>query len=198
VASDRESSFEGLSEDAFERLYARWNPIVFRYLVHLVGPGPLADDLFQETWMKAIQHQEQLRDPKRFGPWILRIARNLAFNHSRQSRRRGQVWILSNLARAGEAADLSDPIEREPDRAPDPRDQAVRGERRRILQQALGELEPAEQEMLQLRYFEHLTLAEVAEVLRVPIGTVCTKTYRALKAIRVRMQAQGYPSLKAL
>jgi RNA polymerase sigma-70 factor (ECF subfamily) len=184
--------------DAFDRLYARWSAVVYRYAVHLVGPGPPADDLFQETWMKAIEHQSQLRDPHRFRPWIMRIARNLAFNQARGSRRRGQVWILSNLGIGDDASPGSDPVSQCPDVAPDPREVAIDAERRRILQDLLAGLEPKVQEMLQLRYFESLTLAEVAEILGIPLGTVCTKTYRALRTIRDRMQRRGYPGLKAI
>ena len=184
-------------QEIFQRLYEQWSAPVYRYVVHLVGQGQLAEDLFQDTWMKAIENHQQLRQPERFGPWIFRIARNLTFNQIRQRRRKAQVWILSNLCDHEEEG-MEDLIGRQAGTLPDLLDVAIDTQRRFILQQALVELEPQTQEMLQLRYFEHLTLPEVATVLGVPLGTVCTKIHRALKTIRRTMEARGYRELGAI
>jgi RNA polymerase sigma-70 factor (ECF subfamily) len=95
----------------FAEFYEQWSAAVYRYLVHLVGNSGAADDLFQETWASALEHHHQLRDPKLFAVWIFRIARNAAFNEMRKSRRKCQVWILSNLA-APEDEDQGDPFDR--------------------------------------------------------------------------------------
>ena len=184
-------------QEFFELLYEEWSEPVYRYLIHLIGRGGLAEDLFQDTWMKAIENHQQLRDHERFGPWLFRIARNLAFNQLRQHRRKGQVWILSNLTKH-EDGEVEDLIGRQPGNLPDPRQSAIDEQRRSILQEVITDLEPQTQEMLQLRYFEHLTLPEVATVLGVPLGTVCTKIHRALKAIRGVMQARGFRELGAM
>lgn len=181
----------------FEAQYDAWSESVYRYLVHLIGSPEAVEDLFQETWMKALEHRHTLADPGRFGPWILRIARNLAFNLTRQRRRKAHVWVLSDLAFADEP-DADAVLDREASDAPGPRDRAIQAERRRIIRQAIGALDLQAQEMIQLRYFERLTLAEVAEVLGVPLGTVCTKVHRSLKAVRQRLRAQGYMELSEI
>lgn len=182
---------------AFEDYYEEWSDSVYRYLVHFVGSPSVAEDLFQETWMRALERQGQLKAEERFGPWILRIARNQALNYQRRSRNKLQVWILSNLV-SREESKGEDLVARSPGKDPTPRENAVRTQQREILQEAMGELEPTTQEMLQLRYFEELTLSEVAEVLDVPLGTVCSRIHRALKAIRERLKSRGFSKLNEI
>jgi RNA polymerase sigma-70 factor (ECF subfamily) len=143
--------------------------------------------------MKVMQRREQLRDHERFGPWIFRIARNLAFNEMRKSRRKARVWILSNLAWEGEESECL--FDRIPHPAQNPLERTIDGERRRIIQQAIAELDALTQEMLQLRYFEQFSLVEIAEALHVPLGTVCTKIHRGLKAVQRKLKGQGIHAL---
>jgi len=170
---------------------------VFRYLMHLVGSRVVAEDLFQETWMRVLERRHQLQNEDRFGPWLLRIARNLAFNHLRRRQNKMQVWILSNLG-SFEDEPSTDLVEREPSSEPNPQERAIQSERGEILEQALSKLDFPTQEMLHLRYFETLTLAEIAEVLHTPLGTVCTKVHRGLKAVREEMRRLGYTQLDEL
>ena len=179
--------------DSFESLYDRWSDATYRYLVHLVGPTPLADDLFQETWMKAVEHSEQLRNQDQFGAWVFRIARNLVYNESRKKKRIGQVWLFSNLENPND--DMPRLLDIQPDHRPGPDSETINSERRHILEKVMANLDQQTQEILQLRYFEQLTLAEVAEVLEIPLGTVCTKTHRGLKAIRKGLESRGIKKL---
>jgi RNA polymerase sigma-70 factor (ECF subfamily) len=192
VIIDQKDSKQDFKPACFDQLYSRWNQPLYRYLVHLIGNTALAEDLYQDTWVNAIERIDQLRTQDCFGPWIFRIARNLAFNQMRKSRRRGQVWILSNLKIEKDVEEAEDLVFREPDRKPGPQNLAIQGQQREILQEAIDQLDLQSQEMLQLRYFEQMTLAEVAEILNVPIGTVCTKVHRSLRKIRVHLEQKGY------
>lgn len=189
--------FDLVDAETFDRLYQQWSDPIYRYLAHLVGHGALAEDLFQDAWMKAIEYRHQLRSQESFVPWIFRIARNLALNHRRTYERKAQVWIISNLCRDGDDS-ASGLMAQQVDDRPTPRDEAIEIQRRQILQEALLALDTETQEMLQLRYFEHLALSEVAEILDRPLGTVCTKVHRGLKAVRARLETMGHESLKAL
>lgn len=183
--------------EVFERLYDQWSDRIFGYLVHLVGDVPCAEDLFQETWMKVIEHASELRNPDRFGPWIFRIARNLAFNQMRARRRKMQIWTMSSLAGAdGNGAESV--LEWRSDPGPGPDAQAVGAQRREILRRVAGELPQDVQQMLHLRYFEQFKVAEIAEVMDVPLGTVCTKIHRGLKSIRAAMTENGMDDFASL
>ena len=196
MAGNASNASQDAGQPAFDGHYEQWGESVYRYLVHLVRSPTMAEDLFQETWMKAFEHQGELRDPARFRPWILRIARNLAFNHLRQRHNKLQVWAVSDLAGPSDADEAEGLLERQPNADPDPRERAIGGQRREIVAEAMTELDQTTQEMLQLRYYEECTLPEIAELLRVPLGTVCTKVHRGLKAIRERLKRQGLRGLE--
>ena len=146
--------------------------------------------------MKAFEHRDQLRDAARFRPWILRIARNLAFNRLRQRHNTLQIWAVSDLAGPGDAEEAEGLLEKEPSAERDPRERAIGSQRREIVAEAMTELDQVTQEMLQLRYFQECTLPEIAEMLGAPLGTVCTKVHRGLKAIRERLKRQGLSGLE--
>ena len=202
----RQSADGGTPSEAFskpfEDYYEEWSDAVYRYLIHIVGSQAAAEDLFQETWLKAFENRSQLKRSERFGSWIFRIARNSALNFLRQRKNKMQVWILSNLpGRDGEEFEGQpggDLIERQASDEASPRENAIQFQRREIIQQAIAELDLQSQEMLQLRYFEHLTLNEVAEVLNAPLGTVCTKVHRSLRAIRERLEQRGYCNIQEI
>lgn len=181
----------------WEKRYDEWSDRVYRYLLHLNGSREVAEDLFQDTWMRALDRRHQLTDHDRFGPWILRIARNLTFNANRKRSKRVQVHIWSQLAAGDEDGD-GDLTDREPGAIPGPRDKAIQHQRAEIIQEAVARLDSVSQEMLQLRYFEELTMAEIAELLEVPIGTVCTKVHRGLKHVRKVLERQGYRTLSEI
>ena len=183
--------------------YEQWSGAVYRYLVHLIGSGGEADDLFQDTWARAFKLRHQLRDPKLFSVWIFRIARNLAFNEMRKSRRKGQVWILSNLSSVGGRAMTQDeneenPLDRFSTGDAGPLDRTIDGQRREIIQEAVAQLDLASQEMLQLRYFEGFSLAEIAQFLNVPLGTVCTKIHRGLRMVQESLKRKGIRTLEEI
>jgi RNA polymerase sigma-70 factor, ECF subfamily len=198
VAQETSKASPNPEQPAFEDLYEQWSDAVYRYLMYLVRSTPLAEDLFQETWIKALEHSGQLRKASSFRPWILRIARNLAFNRMRQRRNKVQVWAVSDLASPAEPEETEDLVESHPTSDPDPRERAIGAQRREIVGEAIAELDPATQEMLQLRYFEELTLPEIAEMLATPLGTVCTKVHRGLKAIRQRLKRRGFREIEEI
>jgi RNA polymerase sigma-70 factor (ECF subfamily) len=197
VPSEPEERRLSLDAAAFERTYRDCARPIHRYLVHLVGPGAAAEDLFQETWLRAVERIDQLHDPSRIGPWLYRIARNLALNHLRERRRKTQVWAVSDLI-ADDAGGLDEIGGDRMGSDCNPRQEAIIEERRRILLELMSELDAETQSMLQLRYFENLKLAEIAEALDAPLGTVCTKIHRALAVIRAKMEKRGHHGVQAL
>src|SRR5438132_675511 len=113
---------------SFELLYEQWSGPIYRYLARLAGPGKPAEDLFQDTWLKVIEHRGQLRDSRRFAPWLYRIARNLAFNEAREGRRKTRVWNMSSL-NAKDGALLERLPERPSHEAPRPLARAIDNQR---------------------------------------------------------------------
>src|SRR5262249_29741766 len=71
--------------DAFDALLARYQNRLYRYLLRFTANAAVAEDLFQETWLKVITQIHRYDDGRPFEPWLLRVARNLALDHFRKA-----------------------------------------------------------------------------------------------------------------
>src|SRR6266566_6883247 len=71
--------------DAFDALLTRYQNRLYRYLLRLTGNTAVAEDLFQETWLKMITHIHRYDERRPFEPWLYSVARNLAIDHLRKT-----------------------------------------------------------------------------------------------------------------
>ena len=84
--------------DSFQILYARHKTLLYNYLNRILNfDRTLADDLFQQTWIRALDHLPGYRDQKQFPAWLLRIAHNLVMDHYRKSRIAQQFGLDSSV-----------------------------------------------------------------------------------------------------
>jgi RNA polymerase sigma-70 factor (ECF subfamily) len=167
-------SGERVADDAFIRaLYAEHGGALLRYALHLTGGDrQKAEDLVQETIVRAWRHPEALADrPAR--PWLFAVARNLAVDahRARQSR----------PPEAGEEAFEKLPAQ----------DDADRTLESWAVAEALASLRPDHRSVLVETYYRGCSVAEAATALGIPPGTVKSRTYYALKALRLALQERG-------
>lgn len=142
-----------------DRLVAENLRRIFLLIYRIVGNVPDAQDLTQETFIKALQRREQLRDAERAAHWLSRIASNTALDFLR---RHGRLnWC--ELEEAGEP--LVSPLE-------SPEERILEAERRQWLEEALQTLTPRERAALILRDVEDLPAEEVARCLNCSKATV--------------------------
>jgi RNA polymerase sigma-70 factor (ECF subfamily) len=150
------SSREAL-EEQFVQLYMRR---VFVVIYRIVGNVSDAQDLTQETFIKALQRREQLKDLEKAGHWLSRIASNTAIDFLRKRNR--QNWTpLEDVAGA-----LSMPGEAGPEA------QLLAGEQKSLLDEGLSKLTERERTALVLRDIEDLPAEEVAQRLNCGKATV--------------------------
>jgi RNA polymerase sigma factor (sigma-70 family) len=71
---------------AFDVIYAKWRPRVFRFLVRQLGDRATAEDLLQETFLRLVGHRARLRSDTDIGAWLFTVARHLAVSHGRWRR----------------------------------------------------------------------------------------------------------------
>jgi len=138
----------------------------------LLGAGEDADDVVQEAFVKAFRHLSRFRAAEPFGPWLLRIVANETKNLTR-SRRRRAALALRLCAAEPEGAEATSPV-----------DEVLAAERRARLVAAVNALPDRERQVLVCRYFLELSEAETAQVLAWPIGSVKSRTARALNRLR--------------
>jgi RNA polymerase sigma factor (sigma-70 family) len=138
----------------------------------LLGAGEESDDVVQEAFVKAFRHLSRFRVGEPFGPWLLRIVANETRNLTRSRRRRAALALqLCTVESEGMAAD-------------GPVDEVLAAERRARLVAAVNTLPDRERQVLVCRYFLELSEAETAQVLEWPIGSVKSRTSRALNRLR--------------
>jgi RNA polymerase sigma-70 factor (ECF subfamily) len=157
--------------DAYGVLVARYTLRAHR-AAFLLGAGEEADDVVQEAFVKAFRHLSRFRAGEPFGPWLLRIVANETRNLTRSRRRRAALALrLSSVESEGTAAGgLVDEV--------------LATERRTRLMAAVNALPERERQVLACRYFLELSEAETAQVLGWPLGSVKSRTWRALNRLR--------------
>jgi len=154
---------------------------LLRYLLFLTGKRELAEDLFQETWMRVLTRGTQYDGRARFDTWLFTIARNLVIDNSRKRR-------LASLDEMAENNEDGQPFEIASDE-PSPLDMVRTGEQSAHLAAVLLKLDAAYREVLTLRFHEELSLEEIATVTRAPLSTVKSRLYRGLAALRPHLES---------
>ncbi len=165
---------------AFAEIMRRYQRAVYRVAYGYMRSPSDADDLAQETFVRAYQAIGRFRVGEPLYPWLARIASNLALSLLR-SRRRKLETPLEPLVEAGHQWGVD----------ADPADDVARSERDRHLQAAFAELKPEHQAVLILRVVQDLSYEEIARTLSVPLGTVMSRLSRARAELKARLTARG-------
>ncbi len=162
-------------------LYRRYVPTVFKIASEALGRDA-AEDIVQEVFASVWKNAgtfDPARGPVR--PWIVQIARSRVLNELRRRSRKPE---------SGEEGDAS-VLQELPDGASPP-DQAVWEEyRRSAIQKAIGSLAPPQRQALSLAFFEELTHEQVADTLKVPLGTTKTRIRSGLQQLRIALAAMA-------
>ena len=153
---------------AFEQLVERHRDVVFRVVARLVASDQEAEDLTQDTFLRAFHRLERYRGEAPFRSWLLRIAHNTAVTYVTRSGRAD----TQPLDAAGEQ--VAGSVE-----AGSPADQLERRERRQRLDIKLKGLGPAHRTVLVLRDIEGLSYEEIARITDAPLGSVKGRLHRA-------------------
>lgn len=153
---------------------------LLRYLLFLTGKREVAEDLFQETWMRVLLRGSQYNGAARFDTWLFTIARNLVIDLSRKR----QMASLDEMSEAGED---ERPFEVVMD-GPSPLEQFATRENRAEVGEVLLKLERRYREVITLRFHEEMSLEEIATVTQVPLSTVKSRLYRGLAALKPEIE----------
>ncbi|HSU18603.1 MAG TPA: sigma-70 family RNA polymerase sigma factor [Acidobacteriaceae bacterium] len=158
---------------------------LMRYLMFLTNRREVAEDLFQEVWIRVLRSGAQYNGKARFDTWIFTIARNLVIDLSRKR-------TMSSLDEMRECGEDERPFEIAQD-GPSPLEQFKGREDAAELAEVMLTLEPSYREVLTLRFHEELSLEEIASVTRAPLSTVKSRLYRGLASLKpklVQLRAQ--------
>jgi RNA polymerase sigma-70 factor (ECF subfamily) len=149
---------------------------VFSLVYRTVRQREDAEDLTQETFIRAFRALSTYDPQYRFSSWLFKIASNLCIDHLR--RQRGETVSLD---------DEEAPLEL-PDIAGDPEDAVVRKDQRDVIERAIEMLPPDYRLVILLRHREERSYEEIAEIMGIPLGTVKAKVHRARGALKERLR----------
>jgi RNA polymerase sigma-70 factor, ECF subfamily len=159
-----------------DHLIEQYQQRLYRYLLFPTGDSALAEDLFQETWIRVLERGHQYNAKSKFESWLFAIARNLVIDVSRRKKFRS----LEELA----DPESNQPFEPPDDRAVSALQLLVARENEQAVQLSLLKIPAYYREVLLLRFHEELGLEEIAAVLATPLSTVKSRLYRGLEALK--------------
>jgi RNA polymerase sigma-70 factor (ECF subfamily) len=176
--------------DAFRVLVERHSRKVYRLAFRLIGNEEDAEDIVQETFLRAYRSLERFNEQAQFSSWIYRIASNHALDMLRGRKRRTE---RSLSAPVGDSDGLS-VADRLASPDPGPDRVAQGGQLHQRIQGALEELTPQERVAFTLRHYEGHTVEEISGFLNVSASATRNAVFRAVQKVRRALQpGEGEP-----
>jgi RNA polymerase sigma-70 factor (ECF subfamily) len=175
---------------AFEELFERYEGAIRRHLYYITNDESVAQDLFQETFLRVWTRARQWNGQGTVKGWLFRIATNLALNHLRTRRRRPEqpLELPENLVDDDDLPDtpawLVDAASLGPEAV------AEQVEQRTRLQRILQDLPEEKRELLHLVHQMEFSLREAADELGIPEGTAKSRLYYARQQVKHGLQVE--------
>ena len=170
---------------AYDALVRQYEQLAFRAAYLVTRDEQEAADAVQDAFLRAYRALGSFKLGQPFRPWLMRIVTNLALNRVEATQRRTRMTERYTQEVIVSADN------------PSPERELAKREQSERLLQAVGQLTPAEQTLISLRYFLELPENEVAEALNVPKGTIKSRLHRTLARLREIISSE-YPDLKEL
>ncbi|MEW6365876.1 MAG: sigma-70 family RNA polymerase sigma factor [Acidobacteriota bacterium] len=166
---------------AFEQLVQRYERPLFTYILRMLGNREDAEDVFQDTVRRILEHMESYEERGKFGSWLFRIAHRLCADRARRSAR----WrpLLSRKIRAED----SDRAREWADPSPGPDEVLEEKELMDLIACALRRLPPRQREVFLLREHSGLRFREISEIVGRPLNTVLGQMRLATLAVRAAL-----------
>jgi len=160
-------------KDAFEELVKRWEKRLWYYAFRVTCSEPAAWDILQETWLAIIKGIRKLEDVAVFPKWAFRIASNKCTD-----------WLRRQHLQSRFESEFLEQMQNESDVA-----QNI-DNKTELLRSAVAKLSFNQRAMLMLRYNEGFEIAQIADILSIPEGTVKSRIHRAINQLRQMVEHQ--------
>ncbi len=165
--------------NAFELLIRKYQGMIYALCHRLTGAHQAADDLAQDTFIKAYQALPSFIDGRDFYPWVRKIALNNSYNFLKRRNREAPLLDEETMTRPNHLSA----------RPESPDETAERDELERKFRESLQAL-PADQKVIfTMRAIENLSYAEIAQTLHIPVGTVMSRLSRARQKLKADLAA---------
>ena len=161
---------------AFESLYEMHKATIFRAVLGITHDRAVAEEILQDTFLRAFKNMDRVRDGVSLAPWLYRIAVNLSYDWSVRHRR--WLSIINEIVDRIVVTTVPSP-----ERSVEERE--VEG----LLYEAIERLEFKQRTTLVLFYLQDFSLLEIAEVMECPVGTVKSRLHYARENLRRQLLA---------
>jgi len=174
--------------EAFRELVERHSRPLFRLAYRMTGSESDAEDVVQETFLKAYRQLARFDGRASFGTWLHRIAANCALDIVRARRRRGEQFS-EPAAPSGDVRNITDDLMHSvPSGDPAPDRLAMAGQTRRRVAEAMNELSAVERAAFVMRHFEGVSMEEIGRVLGCQTGAAKHSVFRAVHKLRQALE----------
>jgi RNA polymerase sigma-70 factor (ECF subfamily) len=166
--------------DDLDSIVALYQPRVFRFLLATLRDRDAAETLTQETFLRAWSARASFREDCSIPTWLIRIALNLARDHTRTGRFRFWKSIATS------AVDVADVAASVPSGNPTAESHLIAQQQVAAIWETVAQLSERQRTVFLLRFLEEMEIPEIAAVTNLPLGTVKSHLYRALHVVRSR------------
>ena len=166
--------------DDLENAVALYQPRVFRFLLATLRDRDSAESLTQETFLRAWSARESFRGDCSLATWLIRIALNLARDHTRTGRFRFWKRVSAN------AVDVTEVASMVPTHEGSAEDHLIAQQQVAGIWNTVAGLSSRQRTVFLLRFLDEMEIPEIAEVTGLPLGTVKSHLYRALAVVRAQ------------
>lgn len=175
---------------AFAQIMRRYNQRLFRLAIGLMGDAGEAEDVLQESYVRAFYRLSSFAGKSSLGTWLARIVRNEAIDRLRARRMRSGTFVFE--AEVAHDDDLPSIVEASADPTAqfNPETSVAREDMRGILEQAIAALPEHFRSVFLLREVEGLSVKETADYLEIPVATVKTRDHRARSLLRTSLESR--------
>ncbi|MGC8638693.1 MAG: RNA polymerase sigma factor [Isosphaeraceae bacterium] len=176
-------------EAVFTELVHRYERELFRYLARYLGDSTLAEDVFQNTFLQVHMKRGLYEDGRPFRPWLYAIATHQAVDALRKAGRHPTISLdqrVTPTQRESEAGSLLDLLVTD---GVGPLDELQEQERQQWVRESVERLPDVLRQTLILAYHQDLKYREIADILKIPVGTVKSRLHAALAKLQEMARA---------
>lgn len=176
-------------EKVYNELVHRYERELFRYLARYTGDASMAEDVFQNTFLQVHLKRGLYEDGRPFRPWLYAIATHQAVDALRKAGRRPTVSLDQRLAASAGEADAGSLLDMLVNDDAGPLAGLQDRERQEWVRESVEKLPDALRQTLILAYHQDLKYREIAEILKIPVGTVKSRLHAALAKLQQMAKA---------
>lgn len=175
-----------INQEEFDDLYQEYRVAIYSFACYLTQNLGEAEDLFQETWLRVVHHLPKKVEKSSAKSWIFTITANLHKDSLRKKRIR-RAFFLQKASRSAPEEDGSSFLFGSS--FPNKTNGANRVDMRRDIAQAMKQLPEQQRGIFALREIEGFKYSEISEIYEIPVGTVKSLMFRAVRKLRGELSA---------